>query len=144
MVEEFIGGPAKDDSQQAADKELPCEATFDAKEEAKDGGSANSIKPLVDEAETIRDGQESVILDQSEVDAASRILEPQRQKTFGRVLSFKNMKTTMVHDGAMSYSHVPTLDKQESSKKESEEEPSAGQQDEEEGMELPQLDEDSA
>jgi len=57
----------------------------------------------------------------------------------GKVVSFMNMRNSLVNDEAQSFSHVP--EKQESSKKQDE---SEGIREGEELMELPQLDEDSA
>ena len=76
------------------------------------------------------------MLEASDVDASSKALEPKKQKTGGGPLSFKNLRTQFAGGnlGAQSYSHIPTLDRQETSKKESVTESDHG----EEGMmELP-------
>ena len=116
--------------------------TFNAGEDANND-NVNSKLASVDDGETDRDGFQGPQLDQSVSDVQSRHLETTKQKTYTKVLSFNNLRTQLVNDGAamMNYSVIPDQDKQESSEKASQ---SVAKQDQEEQMELPQLDEDSA
>ena len=45
-----------------------------------------------------------------------KMLKMKKVKTSGRVMSYRNMRLTSVNDVAHSYSHRPTVDKQETSK----------------------------
>lgn len=65
------------------------------------------------------------------------------KKKPGKVSSFKNLRTNNMTGVNQSCSHIPTLDKREQRKEEVSESQSAGNEDDEGLMELPQLDEDS-
>ena len=93
----------------------------------------DSVKASADEHETVNDGQNGALLEHSDrgdddgnEDEQSNLARPnvnkvkmlkmKKVKTSGRVMSYRNMRLTSVNDVAHSYSHRPTVDKQESSK----------------------------
>ena len=105
----------------------------------------DSVKASADEHETVNDGQNGALLEQSgdadDVDDVdddgdegeqsnlarpsankAKMLTMKKVKTSGRVMSYRNMRLTSVNDAAYSYSHRPTLDRQETSKKVSDDE----------------------